>query len=585
MSNCTIIPINTTNLCDISLGERPNDPMPGFCTNPRFFLQYGTTFCAAMSTGGEFANPSRPSTDFPDCPYDSCIQYQEVTQDFNCNGCVPLFDGQSLLCQRVSFTGDPSTCCLNDLACTGIPSNNPPACYSDPARQHACSDGIPAVGSQVPVPNYRSITSIDCQDVLIQYCTGTLPTDNPSSVEWLNRWTVGGPRSCSNALARNIFRTGNTGPCIVVPPVPGICNIHPVQTVNAEGYFWAQNVMDLAIARYTQQGFEIGTLPGLPGYNPWQDYIYNTVCCPYPGVCAPALTTVCETKTAQRISLNPTLAQWCGCYLPEPEYQAYSVKFNIPPACTPMCNRVGTIPVVGINGEAVNCDQSVCLIDDVTVNIINSTIGGGIDFNQICSNCPGATCSCVVSNTTIDIANSTIGGNLVPIGQGCGSFTCNQTNPGNTGPTNIAVPCGQTLNPYAEYEAEVAVAQQEAVKTSWLWTVLAIGIGLVLIFFIIFFITPAVTSAVKPVMTTPLPITLPAATATVNPVPITLPAATSVTPVATNPVAITLPVPSSPVALSPVPITPNTSSVARILTPQNRKFMESSENYNSILNR
>jgi hypothetical protein len=122
-------------------------------------------------------------------------------------------------------------------------------------------------------------------------------------------------------------------------------------------------------------------------------------------LCQDGLDRVCETQTAQRISLNPAIAQWCGCHLPPQEYEDYSVKFNIPPECTPMCNRSGTIPIVGINAEPVNCKQNVCLIDEVTVNLINAQIGGGITFDQICGNCGGNPCSCIISNTEIDIIN------------------------------------------------------------------------------------------------------------------------------------------------------------------------------------
>jgi len=118
--------------------------------------------------------------------------------------------------------------------------------------------------------------------------------------------------------------------------------------------------------------------------------------------------------------------------------------------------------------------------------------GGGIEFDQICGNCAGAQCSCIVSNTTLDIENSTAGGNVVPLEEGCGSFLCSQTNPGTTGPNTINIPCGGTagFNPYAELEAEQAAAQAAAKKNAWLWTLIAIGIALALIYFIILFVHP-----------------------------------------------------------------------------------------------
>lgn len=485
--NCSKFPNpDTTNLCFVSVGDNNtkiyDNGMPGFCTlaGPSG-VTYRKEYCSKMSNAGEWGNESQLLTS---CAYNDCNNYQAVVSGC-CDACCGIV-GVGLKCERLSFTGDPVTCCLNNLACQATGGvQNPAACYSDPeTKQNTCSDG------QNGQPNHRNITSTDCQDVMTQYCTGTLPSDDPNSLIWIDRWTNGpnnqGP--CYRTLIKNIF--GN--PCIDPPPLtPGICGL-PTEGFNSEGYFWGQKLISSVIDKYSQQGFSLGSLPGFPGYNPWQDFLYTNVCCPYPGLCQSGLQSVCSTKTAQRISLDPAIAQWCGCHLPGGEYEDYSVKFNIPPECTPMCNRAGTIPIVGINSQAIGCRQNICLIDNVTVNLVNSQIGGGINFDQICANCNGAQCSCIVSDTTIDISNSTIGGNVVPVGQGCGNLSCTQTNPGITGPNTIPVPCGVTgFNPYAQFDAAVVAAQQEAKKTSWLWTMIAIGIGLLLIFLIIYFIHPS----------------------------------------------------------------------------------------------
>lgn len=474
----------TDNLCHVSVGDLEPNPMPGFCTllGPAGD-SYRNSFCNQMSTAGEWGDPS---TDENNCSYNDCNGFQ----DFGfgcCDGCCGIIGG-GVKCRRLSFTGDPVTCCLNDLDCSSDSSNTNPLCFSDAAKQNTCADG------QNGQPNYRSIVSLNCQGALQQYCTGTLPSDDPNSTAWLSRWTVnnGGTGSCAYAIGRNIFQAGGTGHCFTPPtPIPGICSAPPPLPIDSEGYFWAQQLISSALAKYSEQGFTLGSLPGFPGYNPFQDFLYSNICCPYPGLCQNGLDIACSTTTAQRISLNPNVAQWCGCHLPAGEYQSYSVLYNIPPECTPMCNRAGTVPIVGINATPVTCQQNVCLIDNVTVNLINSQIGNGINFTQVCGNCSGQ-CSCVVANTTIDIANSTIGGNLVPINEGCGNFNCMQTNPGTTGPSMIPVPCGTTagFNPYAQYQAEVAAEQAAANKSAIFWTLVAIGAALFVIFLIIFFIHP-----------------------------------------------------------------------------------------------
>lgn len=487
---------DTANLCNVNLGQQTPEPMPNFCTMLGLGgNSYRADYCGKMSNAGEWGNPNTFNNT---CSYNDCNKVQDI--GFGCcgGGCCGIVGG-GLLCSRESFTGDPVTCCFKDLICTGQdPSSNPTGCFSDQAKQNTCANGVTAATGPYAgqhVPNYRSLVSTDCQDVLLQYCTGTLPSDDPNSTAWLDRWTqnAGGTGSCSYALTRNIYQVNGTGHCFTPPvPVSGICSIEPSFPVDSQGYFWGQQLVSAALAKYTAQGFAIGTLPGFPGYNPFQDFLYSTVCCPLPGLCQEGLQVACGTYTAQRISLNPAVAQWCGCHLPGGEYEDYSVKYNIPPQCTPMCNREGTIPIVGINANPILCKQDICLIDGVTVNLISSQIGGGIDFNQVCGNCPNGQCSCIISDTTVDVANSTIGGNLVPVNEGCGNLTCTQTNPGTTGPATITVPCGTTAgyNPYAEYDAEVDAAQSKARKSSFIWTLLIIGVALIIIFLIIVFVHP-----------------------------------------------------------------------------------------------
>jgi hypothetical protein len=497
---CESVEPDNRNLCFVKLHERPATRMPGFCTiiGPKGD-QHRENNCREMSTAGEWANPEVSGL----CAFLYTAIYKEVV-----GPAWPWcsYAGGGLKCRRNSFTGDPVTCCFNDLACVSSPDNYTPECFSDVAQQNTCSDGSGGT------PNHRSIVSEDCRDTLFEYCTGTLPTDDPNSVEWLDRWTVEGTRSCYYAVQRNMFDIGGTGHCFPPQPVPpgNLCNIPLDLPLDSVGFFWAQRLVSAAITKYTAQGFAIGSLPGFPGYNPWQDFMYNNVCCPYAGLCQDALEIACETKTAQRISLNPALAQWCGCHLPVGEYEEYSARFNIPPQCTPMCNRVGTIPIVGVNADPISCTQDICLIDGVTVNLINSQIGGGINFDQVCANCSGSQCSCIVSNTTVDIANSVIGGNVVPVSEGCGSISCTQTNPGTTGPNTIPVSCGETgpFNPYQEYEAEVAAATAEAQKKSWFWTILIVGAGILLIFIILIFLHPVykpyITVGTGPVVTPPV---------------------------------------------------------------------------------
>lgn len=480
------------NECAASVGVTTD--VAEFCTyspgGNNFIVGYQRRLaqCMAKSSATEWGNPE--ATNFQ-CNFPpSCSGYQIM--DNSC-GTLGVSDGYGGSCTRQSFTGDPLQCCFNNLACSIIPpSNNPPACYSDVAMQNTCSDG------QGNTPNYRSLVSTDCRSLLTEYCTGTLPGDDPTSIAWLSRWTAnnGGAGSCNDVVQRNLYvnsdQSGNLLPyCNPLFQPNGICNLPPKLPVSTSGFYWGQQLLTAAVKKYTSQGFVLGTLPGFQGYNPWQDFIYTNICCPTPGLCAPALANVCATKTAQQVSVDPATAQWCGCFLPAAEYEDYSVRFNISPQCSPMCNRFGTIATADVNAVPITCHTTTCLIDNVTLNLINAQIAGGIDFDQVCNNCENATCSCVVDGLTIDIANQTINGNVIPVAQGCGVVSCTQTNPGTTGPNNIPVPCGTgPQNPYDQYEAALAAEVAAAQKSSWFWTLIVVAAGLLLIFLIILLLKP-----------------------------------------------------------------------------------------------
>ena len=490
MGACVVFsaPAPPPDLCTVHIGNL-TDPVPNFCTLAGVGGDADRAkVCATVNSAGELVAGNQTAA----CGYDSCTPGQEQ------GGCCPTAGGGTCCaiagagtnCIRAKFTGDPLACCLQNYNCN---PSNVNLCFSDASHQNTCSDGF-------GVPNYRNTTSTNCHDSLLLYCSGTLPTDDPNSHEWLSRWQpgVGGRVSCIDILRLNMFSIPGQNQCNAGPdPVAGVCNI-PLGSIpiSAPGYFYGQSLVSAAVAHYSAQGLVLGSLPGFQGFNPFQDLLYSNVCCPYPGLCQPALEQACSLYTAQRISLNPAVTQWCGCHLPQGEYEAYSAKFNIPPQCTPMCNRVNTIPIVGIDAQPVLCQQNVCLIDNIAVNLVNSQIGGAINFNQICGSCGGSSsvasnCSCIVTNNTVDITNSTIGGNFVPISQNCGNFTCTQTNPSSLGPVTINVPCATgTSNPFVDFQAKVAAAEASARKTSIIITLIVVGIALVVIFALIYFFSP-----------------------------------------------------------------------------------------------
>lgn len=454
----------SANLCDTVVGSEQG--ITGFCTLEGVGgNKHRSSMCGKISTAGEWGKPSSSGH----CHYQSCNQFEAVSSGC-CKGCCGVV-GSGLNCERLSFKGDPLTCCMNDMPCSsdGNAADNPDSCYSDHgSKQYTCD------------PQYRSLIEPGCQSYVQSYCLG-----EDGSPDWLQRWTPDGTTVgfCTHAIYRNL-----TGLCIVNPETDAC--IPQELAFNPQGFFWAQSVVALAFEKFIDEGGVVGALPGFPGFDPWQSFMHTYICCPFPSLCQGSLQSICKTKTTQELSKNPSLAAWCGCNLPPEEYEQYSILFNIPQQCAPICNRVGVIPQVGNGGDPIQCEQSICLIDGITLNLINSQIGGGINFEQICSGCKGAQCSCIVSDTTIDITNSTIGGNVVPVAEGCGSATCYQTNSTSLGPNRIPVPCSSGTspgnNPFQEYEAVDASAQSSAKKNGWIISVVIISFALLIMFFMLF---------------------------------------------------------------------------------------------------
>lgn len=379
--------------------------------------------------------------------------------------CCSTIVGLKALCKRIGFTGNPVNCCFNNYDNESQNSN----CFSDTSQKATCD------------PAYRSIIGEGCRDQLLNYCSGNLPGDNPNSTEWISRWvdSSGKPieNGCYKALQWNLY--GSDPPPVLHSET---CREKPLIPLNSSGFTWSQELMNVVFAKYTTNGYRIGSLPGSPTYNSFQEFLY-TICCDYPGLCQNGLNNVCSDISMNRLSLNPEASAWCGCHLPLIEYSDYANRFNIPPECSPICNRAGVLPIAKGDAEPIECTQTICLIDDITINVVNSQIGGDIDITQICGNCsPEAPCSCFINNDSISINNSFISGN-VSIQQSCGSFQCTQNNPGIPGPNLIEINCNDQPS-YNKYKEEAQKQKEEIIRNKNVW-ILAIILIFVLILFLV----------------------------------------------------------------------------------------------------
>jgi len=436
-------------------------------------------------------------------------------------------DAARLTAKRLKFTGDPIECCFNNFECAmsnfTYDDNNMPEhiyerCFSDEhmdndsvptgppkfVKSFTCSDGKPQYRwngnskSYDPIPgtetpNHRNMASDACFDMLSKYCTGTLSTDSYTSSEWLDRWLsldvtqVGQPKSCAVFLENVLFELSNHKPCDPPPMrTPGVCGTRlSVRPPTARGLKRTSQMLKTFLQHYEANGYRIGAIPGTPEYHPVQEILFNDICCPYPEMCSSFLGDMCERYTLDELSKSPASLAWCGCYLSGDQYESYAVKYNMSKQCTPTCNRIDVIPLIGPGGEPIKCDTDACIMDNITVNITNSTIDGGISFDQVCGSCTGGSCTCIVNDNEIDVINSTIGGHFAPISQNCGALHCNISNIGEYGPSTIVTECLNPLNPLEALNERTKEAKAKANHKSKFYTILIIMIVILILILLV----------------------------------------------------------------------------------------------------
>jgi hypothetical protein len=338
---------------------------------------------------------------------------------------------------------------------------------------------------------------------MLDYCSGADLLD-PDDISWMIRWTGTPPETadiegsgfqpCVYALKRNLYPNIPQQSILAANPIgTGTCQpITQFGPLSASGTIWAQELMNDVFNKYAENGFRIGAIPGTDDYNPFQEFLYE-LCCAYPIVCKDGLNSTCSMYSTQRLIDNPGAAGFCGCYLPPDEYASYVDTYQINKECTPMCNRPNVILEVDGSGNPLTCTQDVCMIDDNTIGLANTTVTGGISINQICGNCgDDATCTCIVADNTIEGANADIGGGI-NINNVCGSTQCNVTNPYGGDPPTLVVPCDEMDDPTTAFDEQYQeyLRQQIAIKRAQQITVLVIlFLAILVIIVAYFFIRP-----------------------------------------------------------------------------------------------
>lgn len=301
--------------------------------------------------------------------------------------------GSAALCYKTpDFTGKIGICCINDYDCDSRKSQSDIPCFDNIYKQNMCN------------PINRNIQTSACQESAREYLLGIKDEINapPWTGDWKTRWDAKSRR----AIAKVLYG----------------CNLDR-STISSAGLRWGKGLMSTAFQQYAGEGFSIMANPGEPGYSDFQNDLFQ-ICLENPMICNDTLNLICSAETLDKISRQPSRMRWCGCYLPPTEYEKYLSIYQLPGIeCTPPCNQNWVVPLATKAENAiVECETSTCIIDNITINLVNS-ITGGISIDQVCGSCGGEgnVCNCLIENDTIDVIDSKIEGKI-SFRQSCGTI-------------------------------------------------------------------------------------------------------------------------------------------------------------------
>jgi len=321
-------------------------------------------------------------------------------------GCEGLFNGRYIQCEREKFTADPLTCCFLDHNCFTNPIED--SCFETKNKLRTCS------------PDYRNLSSTNCLDLVKPYCTGSSLL--PGQTNWWEMWVpesgvelkpglenydVGDSyfipnnlnidpenesryikQPCMRALARAMTRDEQ------------FCSWESIQGLDIrrgnydkEGLRWAQEVVTSIFNRYINQfGSFVGGVNSKGQQIGEMEQVFFDICTKFPVLCQDSLSKICENINTADLADTFRADVWCGCYMPDNEYQKYIDNYQIQKECTPFCNNPATIPNVDSDGYEKICRHDICIIDNLKLNFVRAKIrdeDNKVTFTQLCGGCGG----------------------------------------------------------------------------------------------------------------------------------------------------------------------------------------------------
>ncbi len=315
------------------------------------------------------------------------------------------FTGCPATCTRVKYNAPEAACCL---------TNSTPNSFSTGTLVDLNGDiSNPTDSSLVTCdPSFTNLNGSPCDSPVASFCSADGNFGNLGGImdnKDFKQWKVNG--SCFNYAKSTNSDTGKL--LTLEQSLVALNKKYPIERLGNAG----QGAID--------------------AWSGIQD-----ACSANPGVCDSSLDQICSKMSRDDIAAagdnlsDPSqqlLYAACACHLSGSQYSQYAgiIDEGSYNECDPLCLGPTAIKK-GVDGQTVECDETNCVIDDVTINIIDSNTGN-IDFNQVCGGTGGS--NCYFSDDNVLSQSSQTGS--INFSQNCNScFVYQDGNPYNPTPVS-----------------------------------------------------------------------------------------------------------------------------------------------------
>lgn len=400
-------------------------------------------------------------------------------------GCGEDYKNKKMICPSLHFEDDcelksmPSGCNYGGNECVQV-TELPPFIYersgfcksnwdsidNDENRIKCCGDLEST--SDVCHPEWCSNNQESCATTMLSTCTDNV---------WNNQDYKS--RACENFINRT-------------SQINKDCNLLDPEL---KGLNCAQAIIKNSLLRFYNTGGK--PTDNVPFISKQIEY-----CSLYPGLCDSILDSnqggICKNYTLP--DLNPdkykgreydpdgtNLLKTCGCFLKK-DSKNYILDKDFGVACNSICSYPGAIPKVNrITKKPEVCKGNVCVLNDITVNSINST-GGAVNMNTYCGQCSDELCRCYFNNVNLPSYSET--GATYQLSTNCGEcFKYDPNNPTemkkiNCDGTETAPPSPNPPTPSPPKKNNFL----NFIKKNWILILLLLFIIIVVIVIIVFMI-------------------------------------------------------------------------------------------------